>query len=120
MGKVWAIDAIALFSQQNWIPLTVFHAGFEEIIFLKWRNVSNSIGSFSSRYYVGKCENQLSGHELCMFTVAEWVYLNLKLSDVISDKLIRGKTPQLPIIALGHIQLVIKEDTAVHSSWKTK
>ena len=47
MGKVWAIDAIALFSQQNWIPLTVFHAGFGEIIFLKWRNDSNSIGSFS-------------------------------------------------------------------------
>ena len=41
MGKVWAIDAIALFSQQNWTPLTVFHAGFGEITFLKWYNVSN-------------------------------------------------------------------------------
>ena len=23
MGKVWAVDAIALFSRQNWTPLTV-------------------------------------------------------------------------------------------------
>ena len=23
MGKVWAVDAIALFSQQDWTPLTV-------------------------------------------------------------------------------------------------
>ena len=46
MGKVWAIDDIASFSQQNWTPLTVLHAGFGDIIFLKRRNVSNSNSLF--------------------------------------------------------------------------
>ena len=56
MGKVWAIDAIALFSQPNWTLLTVFQVGFGEIIFLKRLNVRNSnswfleiLNGFSSR-----------------------------------------------------------------------
>ena len=44
MGKVWAVDAIALFSQQNWTPLTV-PLGFWRDKILKWRNV-NSLNSW--------------------------------------------------------------------------
>ena len=33
MGKLWAVDAIALFSQQNWTPLTVPCGFWRDYIF---------------------------------------------------------------------------------------
>ena len=35
MSKVWAVDAIALFSQQNWTPLTVPCGFWRDYIFGK-------------------------------------------------------------------------------------
>ena len=35
MGEIWAVDVIALFSQQNWTPLTVASGFWRNYTFIK-------------------------------------------------------------------------------------
>ena len=62
--------------------LTAIWGNFGQISIILFNQLSNTNLLVVFLAVIGKCENQLLGHKLCILAVADCVYLILKVSDV--------------------------------------